>query len=190
MRTPSLCCRRGPGTQFVGQIPAASREEGRKWRCGPRREALGARRRPRGGCWLPSLSCPSEQTPTRQALLNHTLPGNTRDPESHGPHPRHCFPTQLVPFRIPLRPPHRCPGHGKPGRDGQSRAPAHSRGSGSGTGSPLPAPTGLGKAPRAGTVKGGESPPRRDGLSVAGRHRSPGEAPHPRLGGCWWQKGN
>lgn len=157
--------------RFVGQIPAAAREEGRMWHCGPRREALGARRRPRGGPGsLPgqvatcrpvgAAGCPPwaalQNKHPRPARLNHTLPGNTRDPESHGLYPHHCFPTQPVPFRFPLRPP---PTH----------TAAQATASLEETVSPGAPPTAGGQALAQGATASAHGPWKREGRDCAGR---------------------
>lgn len=111
-----------------------------------------------GGCWLPFRTNP------RPARLNHTLPGNTRDPESHGPYPHHCLPTQPVPFRFPLRPPPPLPRPRQAWKRRSVQGPRPQQGSGSGTGShcqrprPWQSPEGF-LQEKAGTVQGGESPP-------------------------------
>lgn len=112
-----------------------------------------------GGCWLPFRT------------NTHGRPASTtRSPETPGtPSPTArtlttAFPHSQSPSDSLCVPPHRCPGHGKPGRDGQSRGPAHSRGQALAQGATA-STHGLGKAPRAscrrrqGLCREGSPPP-------------------------------
>lgn len=160
--------------RFVGRIPAAAREEGRMWHCGPRREALGARRRPRGGPGsLPgqvatcrpvgAAGCPSEQTHGRPA-------STTRSPETPGtPSPTArtlttAFPHSQSPSDSLCDPPPPLPRPRQAWKRRSVQGPRPQQGSGSGTGShcqrprPWQSPEGF-LQEKAGTVQGGESPP-------------------------------